>query len=70
MSLIFLIGGNVGLFTGMSVLSIFEVLFWIARFIFSSPRKDKEKAKQAELMQFQRNFGKRKRQRYLSLDMP
>ena len=28
-----ILGGNVGLFTGMSILSMFELIFWIARFV-------------------------------------
>ena len=37
-------GGNVGLFTGMSILSLFEIGFWLVRFVLrSSGRKNKSK---------------------------
>ena len=29
----FVVGGNLGLFTGMSILSMCEIVFWIARII-------------------------------------
>ena len=32
-SIIIITGGNVGLFTGMSILSICEIVFWLARFV-------------------------------------
>ena len=35
------IGGNLGLFTGMSVLSMFEILFWVARFVFGGASRRK-----------------------------
>ena len=35
-----LLGGNLGLFTGMSVLSLFEIIFWVARFIFRGGKVD------------------------------
>ena len=35
---VILSGGNLGLFTGMSVLSMIEVVFWIARLIFGQYR--------------------------------
>ena len=31
--LYFVVGGNLGLFTGMSILSMCEIVFWIARII-------------------------------------
>ena len=34
------LGGNLGLFTGMSVLSLFEIIFWVARFIFRGRKVD------------------------------
>ena len=34
------LGGNLGLFTGMSVLSLFEIIFWVARFIFRGGKVD------------------------------
>ena len=29
-----IIGGNLGLFTGMSILSMIEIAFWITRIVF------------------------------------
>ena len=31
-----------GLFTGMSVLRLFEIVFWIARFVFRRKHKEKK----------------------------
>lgn len=45
-------GGNFGLFTGMSILSMFEIGFWLIRFIFSGPERDdkiKDKGKKHEM---------------------
>jgi len=33
------LGGNVGLFTGMSILSLFEIAFWLVRFVLRSSGK-------------------------------
>ena len=38
-----IIGGNLGLFTGMSILSLFEIIFWIVRFITRTWSRVKEK---------------------------
>ena len=40
----FQIGGNFGLFTGMSILSVFEIAFWVVRFIFGKSRRKNETA--------------------------
>ena len=42
-------GGNVGLFTGMSILSLFEIGFWLVRFILRSSGR-KKKSKDADAM--------------------
>ena len=35
-SIVHKIGGNFGLFTGMSILSMFEIAFWLVRFILGT----------------------------------
>ena len=34
-TILLFLGGNLGLFTGMSILSMFEVVFWILRIMFA-----------------------------------
>ena len=35
------LGGNLGLFTGMSILSIVEIGFWISRMLFGTRKKNR-----------------------------
>ena len=63
-----ILGGNLGLFTGMSVLSLFELIFWAARFIFGGGnvkeepgKKDAEKRPKKKI---QKRKGSRKTSKY------
>ena len=38
----YLLGGNVGLFTGMSILSLFEIGFWLVRFVLRTSKGGKK----------------------------
>ena len=53
------IGGNFGLFTGMSILSMFEIAFWVIRFIFG--RSERENKTTDTVKGKQRINGKRRR---------
>ena len=59
-----ILGGNLGLFTGMSVLSLFEIIFWVARFIFRGGKVDgkslnkKTGRKLKKKLQKQKSLGK------------
>ena len=42
-------GGNLGLFTGMSILSMFEIIFWIVRVIAKAIRSHVNRTRRSEL---------------------
>ena len=52
------LGGNFGLFTGMSILSMFEIAFWVVRFIFG---KSESEAKTTDAVQKKDRINGKKR---------
>ena len=61
-----ILGGNLGLFTGMSVLSLFELIFWAARFIFGGGNVKEEPGNKDTERQPRKTIQKRKGLRKVS----
>ena len=61
-----ILGGNLGLFTGMSVLSLFELIFWAARFIFGRGNVKEEPGNKDTERQPKKKIQKRKKSAKLS----
>ena len=52
---------NLGLFTGMSVLSLFEIIFWVARFIFRGRKVDGKPLNKNTRRKLKKELQKRKK---------